>query len=355
LLRAGGACLAVGAVCAVPFWADAVHYVACPEARISYGWIGEGGRYAFVVCQRRTRSAGWPRPLPYLIVDLRDGSTRELAADDDTWFGGLGGGHAPQRYISYRRQVLDARTGEPAFPTQEERRDAIRATAPWRLPDGRRMWSFDNRLEVDAADGGIDVLDGSWGYANPRGNGFDINRRFYDATRGRYYDRRDLGIYHPDRVWIRAGRWLVRRSEKHPYELLDPDTRTFSPVVGLEPGDCVHTLLDDGRALIGRNGGSLVDPETGRTAPTPSGLIGYESTRTPDGRRVFLRSQRGWSALARFDPATDTFATTAWVACERYTFLLACPTDDTAIVHDGRALYRLHFGSDAKEEIWRLR
>ncbi|HEX5137932.1 MAG TPA: hypothetical protein VFY93_13225 [Planctomycetota bacterium] len=361
LLRAGGACLAVGAVCAVPFWADAVHYVTCPEPRIWEGWLGEGGRYAFVECMRQVPpgTQGRARPLPPLVVDLRDGTSRELSADRAYWLHGLSREGFPQRFISLGSQMFDARTAEPANPRQDEIRDALRAAAPSRLPGGRRMWVFGNHLEADGLDGGVEVLENRWWSDFCRGQGGEVNgHRIYDATRRRYYERNALGLRLLQNLWVRAGRWLVKRAERGQYELLDPDTGEFAPAVGFGPKDWACAMLDDGRMIVKRDGALLLlDPETGETVPQPnlSGISEYRSGRTPDGRRVLLQRQRTRCALARFDPATDTFATTAWIECDWCPFLLACPTDDTAIVHDGRVLYRLHFGSDAKEEIWRVR
>lgn len=256
--------------------------------------------------------------------------------------------------------MFDARTAERARPGKEELHEASRSAAPWRLPDGRRVWSFANRLEADAADGGVEILEARWDVGSTCGLGFEFSRRFYDLTRRRFYDRDAIGLRRYSQVRIRSGRWLVRKSYKGAYELLDPDSREFTPAAGIEAGDWVCAMLDDSRVIVRREKAVLlVDPVTGVTVsvPAPAGawVHGYDRCRTPDGRQVFLVSDRGRGALARFDPATATFAMAAWVKLEGYRFLLGCPTDDEAIVHDGSAIWRLHFGSDEREEIWRVR
>jgi hypothetical protein len=113
----------------------------------------------------------------------------------------------------------------------------------------------------------------------------------------------------------------------------------------------------------------LITPETGSATRVAmpeafeSGTIlepGRTPLRTPDGRRIFLlcRDHRletppgPYRSLWVREDGDAFVATAALDSCVTF---LGCPTDDSVIVHDGRAIYRLRFGSDAREEIWRAR
>jgi hypothetical protein len=360
-LRAGRACLAVGAVCATPYWADAFHHPFCPDASIVHGYLGEGGRYVFVdrIREPRDETGRW-RALPPVILDLETGIAREMRSDH-RWLRPLSGWNTSQRYLQLGADVFDGRTGERVRVTERDIGDGCRANTPWRLPDGRRIWVAGQRLEADAADGGVEVLVEPWTGSGRRGLGFEIVHGFYDPTRRRSFKRRELAIHRYQVVLIRPGRWLVGRSYGMRRELYDPESNSLAPALGLEPEDWVGAMLDDGRVFVTRGEAVLLlDPETGATTPidAPAGVrVGYiGDRRTPDGRRIlhlFWYRERRDPRLARFDPATGTLAVTA--PLDGYGSFVGCPTDDTAIAHDREAIYRLRFGSDEKEEIWRAR
>ncbi len=373
-LRAGRACLVVGAVCALPYWADAAHdaYLVGVHSRpvIVGGCVGEGGRYAFLnrglrdpVESRRVGSHAWQERLPPVIVDLETGTVREIPCIS-CWISTLSFESCPERYISLAQwtpsnpvQVFDARTTEPAQPTPEDLYAARRATTPRRLPDGRRVWSSAGHFEAGAQDGPVAVLaDNTWGWVAECGLGFSHGKFLYDPWRQRVYDRGSLGLKGYYGLWIRPGRWLVQKNDSP--ELFDPDTRTLSAAKGLKK-QVSPMMLDDGR-VFSTDGARviLVDPETGATAE-PNLPLGFHIIdpkgricRTPDGRRVFRLwdgSRRG--AFARYDAESGTFAMTAMLDGS----LLGCPTDDAAIVTNADALWRLPFGSDELKEIWRVR
>lgn len=365
-LRAGRACLVVGAVCATPYWADAAYYAFCPEPLITDGYVGEGGRYAFLNRVRKAREhvpreTYMSRALPPVIVDLRTGVAREVGSPQERFRARSTASYesTPQRYVALGLHVLDARTAQPAQPTEQELRDARRAATPWRLPDGRRLWWFAKRLEAEAKDGGVEVVEEPWEeWSSLLGFGFEGPRSFYDLSRRRFYKRAELGLRGYTRFRIRPGRWVVLK--KDTYELFDPDARTLAPVAGLMGGDHLGAMLDDSRLFVGRGTTVLLlDPETGAATPValPHGTHvidpGHGTHRTPDGRRVFRLWDGSRSAFGRFDPATDTLTTTG--ALEGYCSLLGCPTDGDAIVRDRQFLWRLRFGSDEREEIWRAR
>ncbi|HEX5137933.1 MAG TPA: hypothetical protein VFY93_13230 [Planctomycetota bacterium] len=384
-LRAGRACLAVGAVCAMPFWADAAYDVyrwrtnGVPD--FAGGFVGEGGHYLFLnrYARHETRGYWQSTPMAPVIVDLARADAREVgsplagfdATGDWRWYESVS---IAQRYVRLtepnRVTVLDARTAEEASPGENDLRAARRLGSPWRLGDGRRAWFSDGKLEADTEDGGFEVLaKPDWSAC---GLGLTRNRAmYYDLFRERAYKRRDLAL-RGERVWIRPGRWLTAKNNV--YRLFDPDANEFGPVAGLEAADAVRVVADDGRLFVRRQGmPALVDPETGVTtvlavAPELLDATVVEAarafdrpTRTPGGRRVVLLygpmggggPEVYWCALARLDPG-DKLATTA--ALRGYTTLLGCPNDDEAIVTlNGETVVRLRFGSDEKQEIWRVR
>jgi hypothetical protein len=68
---------------------------------------------------------------------------------------------------------------------------------------------------------------------------------------------------------------------------------------------------------------------------------------------VFHVWDRRRSAFARFDPASGGFAISATL--DGWARFLGCATDDAAIVETDAALWRLPFGTDQREEIWRAK
>jgi hypothetical protein len=115
------------------------------------------------------------------------------------------------------------------------------------------------------------------------------------------------------------------------------------------------------RLLVSRRGHAevdLMDPETGSATDLGENVRyaydpGPGPVRTPDGRRVFgFGDGHDRCRFARLD-RDGGFALTAW--CDQPRLVLGCPTDDEVVVHDGCAIWRLRFGSDAREEIWRVR
>jgi len=249
--------------------------------------------------------------------------------------------------------------------TEEECNAARRERPVWRFADGRIAWFNGARLTI----GDVEVPELRHG-CYPCGLGLESGtpNGYYDFGRERYFASRALGL-RGERVWIRPGAWLTRKRED--YRLFDPDTKAFAPALGFAGEDEVCAILDDGRVAAFRRGEGmlLVAPETGDLTrlAMPPGFEGGGAlerfrapARTPGGRRVFMLCKDGriespptpyLSAYARLDG--DALVATA--AVEASISLLGCPTDDTVLVHDGRAIYRLRFGSDVKEEIWRVR
>jgi hypothetical protein len=190
------------------------------------------------------------------------------------------------------------------------------------------------------------------------GLGFEVPNALFDVSRKRLFQRRDLAIRAYREIRVRAGLWLVRR-RGDPYELFDPDANALELARGLKAGDRVGAMADDGRFFVTRGDlVLLVDPGSGAnvTIPAPPGAwVWGDDVRTPGGKRV-VWCAKSWSdkRLARFDPATDALAVTARSGPDDMR-VIGCPSEDTVLVHDDRAIYRLHFGSDAKEEVWRIR
>jgi hypothetical protein len=377
-LRAGRACLAVGAVCATPYWADAAHdawsWHRHSVVDVREVLLGEGGNYAFV--NRLREGVGGTSPAVPVSVDLRTGTAREVG-DKFNRFGADWVGHrlVDHAFIhlwkagSGDTTVLDGRTAQPAHPSAEEQKAARRARPVWRFPDGHTAWFIGGWLVTEAAGGGFEILmKDAW---SPCGLGFEswTPRGYYDLSRRRHFAARDLAL-RGERVWIRPGAWLTHK--KLDYRLFDPDSNAFAPALGFAGTSDVVAILDDGRVVAScRDGGLvLITPETGVVAH-PVMPPGFERCgvweqfrapiRVPSGKRVLqlfhddgtshLTEERYACAFVRQDG--DALQATA--PMNGLVTLVGCPTDDEVIVHDDRAIYRLRFGSDAREEIWRVR
>jgi hypothetical protein len=308
-----------------------------------------------------------------VIVDLRTGAEREIGNK----FGRFGGDwpyHWPQRFANLydiRRNDLvyfDARTAvERDRPSDDEWLAARRARPVWRYPDGRFAWLRGGGLVISGQSGDIEEPRMKHG-SSPCGLGLETwtPRGFYDFGRERFIPRRGLAL-RGETVWIRPGAWLTRKGAE--FRLFDPDTDRFEPALGFVAKDEICAILDDGRVLVRRNGEGMlrIVPESGVTARVgmPRGLgdgtLLYQCrARTPGGRRIFMIYRDGRietppgplrSACVRQDG--EDFVATA--ALDGYAMFLGCPTDDEVIVHDGRSLWRLRFGSDQREEIWRAK
>jgi len=377
LLRAGRACLAVAAVCAMPYWADAAHdawdWNRKSVVVIDHAFLGEGARFAFV--NRSREGVGGSVPLAPVIVDLRDGSEREVGTKMSKFDSA---GCAPPYCLPYRFAYLwdtrnpfaawtnyDTRTAtERARVTDEDWAEARRARAIWRFADGRCAWWNGARLVVGEAE--EPRVHGGWpcglglGCLNPRG--------YYDFERERFYLRRDLALRGED-VWIRPGSWLTRKGPE--LRLLDPDANAFSPALGFAEKDEICAILDDGRVVVFRrdDGMLLVTPETGSV----TGIVlpeGFESgtilepgrapLRTPDGKRVFMlyrdgRTERPPTPYRSACVREDGGAFVATAPLDGCAGFLGCPAENEVLVRDDRAIYRLRFGSDEAQEIWRVR
>ncbi len=393
-LRSARWCGAIALVCVLPFWADAAvtayqwHYDSTPV--ISDAFVGEGGHYAFVnrYLVRPGRNAlGRQRmaPVEPLVVDLHSGVARPVgdatgrfyAADRLGWWRttsarSLLSLHSWTRWTSY-----DGRTGEPIEAvTDEIARAEHRTVTPYRLADGRRVWAFRDRLECDAPQGGFEVVDEKWRDrgTSPCGLGvlFHVEFKYYDFDRRRFYRKRDLPLK-GHQVLIRRGRWLVFRrngTQGRVWLLLDPDTRVFAPARGLGPRDHVEAVHDDGRLLVRRPDVSfaLIDPEAGavQELELPSGVTSVRDAgralglpvRTPRGRRVFRLYEDTRMTYAYFDDATHGFvaATATQAVPQGYASLLACVGEDQAILLvEDRELWRVRFGTDEHEVLYRVR
>jgi hypothetical protein len=377
-LRAGRACLVVSAVCATPYWADAAHeawdWSRHSVVHIDEVLLGEGGNYAFVN-RDRVGANGSSHAAP-VIIDLRTGAAREagskLSRFSAEWSGNRLLDHAFIRLWQAGNRdatALSGRTAERANPTVEDYEAASRARPLWRFPDGHTAWLRGGTLVTEAEGGGSEVLlKDAW---SPCGLGLEswTPRGYYDLARRRGFAARDLAL-RGERVWIRPGAWLTRKMNE--YRLFDPDTNAFAPALGFAKVADVAAILDDGRVIASCKDSSLalLVPETGLATgiATPPGFehcfVWSPSrfpVRTPGGKRVLqLIHDDGSSDLTADRYACvfvrqegDRFVATA--ATKGLPTLLGCPTDDTVLVHDHRAIYRLRFGSDEKEEIWRVR
>lgn len=393
-LSAARWCGAITLVCVVPYWADAAH--------TAYQWhfhstpfitdaiIGEGGDYAFVnrhLIRPGKDTHGHSRlaPVRSVIVDLRTGEARPVGGVTSRFYARRNWGwwrvtaaHPLVDMYGWRQRIAyDGRTGKRigAEVPEDRARAESRAATPYRLADGRRVWAFRKRLECDAPDGGFDVLEEHWNGSGsgPCGHGVTFFRRlnFYDFNRRRFYARRDLALKGHS-VRIRPGRWLVYKRPKKSlgtvWQLFDPDANTLAPAHGLGSRDRLETVLDDGRILVCRADGSfaLVDPETGAASeielPFPVSSIRDASrtietpVRTPGGRRVVRLIEERSITYARLDGDRLVPATATRNVIGGDVQLLACLSEDEAIVLVGeRALARVRFGTDDYEELYRVR
>jgi len=249
-------------------------------------------------------------------------------------------------------------------------RRSVRATTPWRLPDGRRIWCFDRRLEYDGRDGTIESVD--VGFVSDYRGGVVSRvyqrRSFYDVG-ARLSVAWDQSW---ENVWILRDLWLVRSRDgsRVEYRLFDPKAKTTRPARGLEPTDRALIEFDDGTVLVGTEpkytclANCQVDPVSGSRRELHLGLDGLaeidpESVawsglrwRTPSGQHVFrvhlIHEPRAATYLVRYDAHRKQFA----VARFPVTRPIAFPDDDHAIALRGGAIYRVEFGSDSAEKLF---
>jgi hypothetical protein len=361
--------LAVPVLCALPFWTSATTRALewgghlGGEPRILDVLIGEGGRYAFV-----NRYRAWPgrdgerayAPMSSLVLDLETGEARDAGR---VWFRCLARsdrGLTMQQVIRSEAGYFDGRTGSRLGDLSRDReRAALRASSPYRLPDGRRAWLFDGSLECDTPDGGVRALMAcSWGRAQDFG--ICAGPRVLDLSRLKTYTRRGIGVgFHIMR--IRPGRWLLKHKEG--WQLLDPDTEEREQATCLDRKDRVNAILDDGRALVRRHRGPLVllDPEIGdETLVSEEAFSVMDAgqrmqfpARTPGGHRLFYLVTKEARHVARFDADRAAFAVATGNSPDEHVGLVACLGEEHVLVADDHRLLKLRFGTDDREVLYR--
>lgn len=350
------------------------------EMLIRGGFVGKGGRLAFLDTTRQTR---WP--WISLVVDLETGSWRQIGElnqgfESLTWREHLSlsgfGQHPLVMQLQDRRSRgsrsfswVDGATGE-AIGKHEVRPDrvraAARATAAVRMPDGRQVWMLNGSLEVASGDTGYDALPWDrndkaravigYGLAVSRGRKFVV----YDLTRQRRFD--DYEFDDLKCCWVLASRWLVaERDERQPdgrfgryfrdWCLLDPETGESEPAPGLFDGEEVIAPMDDGTVLVqrvDRRSGDvphLVDIRLGTRVPlkvpgsdVPGRLLSLWRSG-PGGRRLFATwiGKRGMH-LTSLAPGSDELTVPIPMSD-----VLDCPDASTALIisQDGRRLERV--------------
>lgn len=358
------------------------------------GLLGADARHAFlnVTDSRWGRST---RPWRSIVVDLETGVWKRYGSQGGAFVsigflepGGGWGRHGLHELVVYVRPgkekilsrcILDASSAEVLddSPTlaaplhlRDRVRDARRAVTPHWLPNGGRVSADRYLIEISEPNGSVKhfaVPDGyrpSW----RRGLGFALCRiadlshhETFDCTR-----RRVIEIPQEHRKkerYVRATGWLVgTRTEG--WSLWNPDTGRTSPVPGLEDGDQLVDCLASGVLFVRSRGGTLflIDPDHGtrRSVRFEDGSVAVaqnldhshvEPRRTPCGHPVFFcaigSDWEGW--IVRLDEAN---AVLAGARVPSFTSFLACPDEDSAIVHTKRQLLRVAFGSDEREVLF---
>ncbi len=241
---------------------------------------------------------GKDRPLLGTIVDLGDGSYRSIEGADKYFV--LPPPFGIHSFWKSRTNPLVAHTGDfdevTYFDTRdaselihkgtatsqtqlngflELHKDAARSMSPMRTADGLRLWLHDRHLFMHKANGVTEELpwdtkDTAWrlcGFGVPilgKANQWHV----YDFARRRKYP---VGFEEVtmERLWVLPHAWLVgsgpqlepnsgreglmRLRATCDWNLVDPDSSDLgTPAPGLEDGDSVQAVLDDGEVLAYR-------------------------------------------------------------------------------------------------------
>jgi hypothetical protein len=298
------------------------------------GWLGEGGRYAFVNVTAHGANHA-------IVIDLNTGEWRR---DGDV--GDYFSHPAPARLahasrartpLPLVRRTVRAQHGPMGdWCTYLDGATAKPVKSGW---SAMRLDEIEPHLQKlapvpqDFRPRGAAGL-GLYGQA-PRGS-----ERIHDPFRGRTYPySRHQERYH---IRVRPGLWIVRgRWDRH-YFLFDPDTKVTSPVRGGVTLTTNFSLLDDGRAL---DGSVVLEPETGELLRLESADTAVLA-RTPNGAQLLRVGHR----LARL--AGSEIAYADGVAGSEFT-VVGVPDEETALVICNRKhLVRVRFGSTAREVLF---
>jgi hypothetical protein len=382
------------------------------DAQIAGGYVGGGGRFAFVDYQHG-ESVGNGKGHA-IRVDLLTGEWREMGGyghsfenaggvDRSTW---LTGGTALQVLLLLedtvhdRHEWVDASTGEildePFDRVKERVRASKRATTPLRL-DHHRAWFQDGALEIEEGAGGYSVATQfgathvSWSDAESHGpvllrhSGNNVEVVPLDLYRGRTVEKQELGEGWRCEYVLPSG-WLVRAepaptprdqvAPERPWFLQDPASGKRTLLTCLGPDEWLFAVHDDGRVWTieekdpRRHTGRLllVDVTTGTCEEIACSAIAggdfcgllnpgwpMAPARTPGGARVYgLSSRDGRHVLARFEEQTHTLVPALGILDQSLpTCFLALPDEGSAIfARDQRTIVRVHFGSDACEVLF---
>jgi hypothetical protein len=283
----------------LPFWTCLVvwhadfHSVDPQKSmRIRNGYLGSGGRLAFLNTKRNQHY-----PVISLIADLQTGEWRQFGKSGSAFRSQCRlDGHSSNGFgmhdllLHYQEKIsgysyVNGRTGDKLGHTPnrswhpkllKQGRASKRRNTPLRMPDGRRLWIFDRRIEVETEDGDLTVL--PWG---PRhvahgviGYGFRVfehprrgTRRLpsshdfhtYDWRRGKLYKDRAFAW---GCCWVLADGWLIADLEHIPkqprsgrnvaqrWSLYDPDTGAEQALPWMKGWYRVMALLEGNRVLV---------------------------------------------------------------------------------------------------------
>jgi hypothetical protein len=334
-------------VLAVPVWAHAHQRVQewttvdpCGDRLvIEYGFVGEGGRYAFVNARTTLSRSEIPGPWHALVIDLETGEWRQAGRPDETFVHPLHWGRSPRHLapVPYVRLPDSASREKDAW---------------WiHYFDGatgevfKSGWSNMRLPEVAERAAGLrpDVPEGAR-VLGPCGLGYAVSvdgkLKLHDPFRKRTYDPGDLPGF--VNLTVRPGRWLARRERQ--WGLLDPDSKAWEPIRDLDG----LALMRDGR-LIHQEGSmlSVFDPESGERRDvyspiTGSSLMGY----TPGGAAILRLRDDDEFWLARLDPVTLELAFAQHVRA------YGSPDEESLIGAHGGRIVRAHFGRRTVETVW---
>jgi hypothetical protein len=333
-------------VLAVPAWAHAHQRVqewttvvpGSDRLHIEFGWVGEGGRFAFVNARTMLSRPVISGPWHALVIDLETGEWRQAGRPDETFTDPLRWGrswdlgpvpyvrlpdHASREEDAWWIRYFDGATGEVfksgwsnmRLPEVEERAIGLRPD----VPEGARL-------------------------LGPCGLGFAVSLggklKLHDPYRGKTYDPGNFAAFR--NLTVRPGRWLARRERR--WGLLDPESKDWKPLPDLG----TPALMPDGR-LVHHEGTTLAvfDPDSGERRDLYSPVTGFRSIGlTPGGAPVLLLRNGDEIWVARLDPVTLELSFTQYVR------VLGIPDEESLIGAHGGRVVRARFGNRTVETLW---
>lgn len=298
------------------------------------GWLGEGGRHAFVNVTAHGATHA-------VVVDLTTGEWRRDGDIGDSFshpaWTRLPRASRAKTPLPLVMRIVHSQHGPLGnWCTYLDGKTAQPKKSGW---TGMRLEEVESRLH-ELAPIPPDFRPRGAAGLGLYGQGRAGREGVYDPFRGRAY----FGLRTRERhdICVRPGRWIVRGRDDPRYLLYDPDTNMTSAVRGGITLTADFSLLDDGRVL---EGSAVLDPETGKLQRLESADTAVLA-RTPDGAQLLRVGHR----LARL--AGSEMAYADGVAGSEFT-IVGVPDEETALVICNRKhLVRVRFGRTAREVLF---